>query len=211
MGTQPPATKEETCDDAVTFGVSAEQLVENTLGEGGGGRLLFKNVAEHQGASLDLSVTDASGEARYEGDGFSTYLPDDREYTGVYRDAVRIAIDNDGNKKPRKYIFRFKFTDSQSGADVTLPLFPIPFYDIDGKGETIMACNAQAAITSDRTRLVETYSESPPCYTHSSTSKGKEVNLPDDFDSLNRNQKRQSVTYVYRSTGEWDISVNLGK
>merc|ERR1712224_729332 len=34
--TAAPASKEETCEDALTFGVSTENLVENTLGGGAG-------------------------------------------------------------------------------------------------------------------------------------------------------------------------------
>jgi hypothetical protein len=49
--TAAPASKEETCENSMTFQISSDSLAENTLGETDG-RLLFKSVAEHNGAVL---------------------------------------------------------------------------------------------------------------------------------------------------------------
>jgi hypothetical protein len=201
--TPAPASKEETCQDGITFDLS--NLVENTLGSttaGAPGRLLFKNVVDHEGRSLDLTVTDASKDLNYMGLDISAFEPDGRDYTGSYKGAGRIAFD-----KPGKYMFRFRLTDSRTGDLAKLPLFPLAMYDIDGRGELITACNVASAFTSDPTGLQEKYAE--PCYHHSSTK--KEVNIPQDFESLTANQKKQSVTYVYRNTGEWDIGVRLSE
>jgi hypothetical protein len=180
-------------------------LVENTLGSataGAPGRLLFKNVIEVEGSSLDLSVTDASNDLKYMGQELSTFEPDSRDYTGAYKGAGRIAFDG-----PGKYMFRFKLTDSQTGDMTRLSLFPLALYDVDGKGERITACNVAGVITDEDTTLVERYDA--PCYHHIAMK--KEVNIPQDFESLTPNQKKQSVTYVYRNTGEWDIGVTLNE
>jgi len=193
--TQATASKEETCNSGVSL--VFDTLVENTFGQDNG-RLLFKNVAGHEGQSLDLIITDAA--ANYPAAGFDAFGPDERGYTGVIKTAARIAVDEAG-----KYMLRFKLADSTTGDDAKLPLFPFVFYDLDGSGEAVMACNVAGVITHEDTTLTEKFDD--PCYHHLSPS--KEVNLPRDFESLTLNQKKQSVTYVYRNTGVWDIGFNV--
>jgi hypothetical protein len=179
--------------------MSLERLTENTLGNPGG-RLLFADTIEIDGVSLDLSVTDASNESQYAGKGFSTFKPDARNYTGSFLGAGRISIDQAG-----QYMFRFKFTESGSGAPAKLPLFPVTFYDNDGGAEKVTACNVEAAILDPDTNLDETFSDG--CYTHMSPN--KEVNLPGDWDDLSGNQRRVSVSYLYKDTAEFDIGLSL--
>lgn len=181
------------------FDMSLERLTENTLGKPGG-RLLFKNTVEVDGVSLDLTVTDVSGESQYAGKGLSTFPGDARNYTGSFLDAGRIAIDQAG-----KYMFRFKFTDSESGAPATLPMFPVTFFDNDGGAEQVTACNVEAAILDPETNLDEKFADG--CYTHKAPN--KEVNLPGNWDDLSGNQRRVSVSYLYKNTGQFDIGLSL--
>jgi hypothetical protein len=183
--------------------LSTDRLALNTLGASNGveaGKLVFRNVASNEGASLDLTVTDASGAEDYKDQGYSAFQQDQRKYTGAYKDAGRIAFDKNG-----KFVFRFKLTVSGTGANATLPLFPVTFYDIDGKGEMLTACNVAGVIKDPNSDLVERQDE--PCYHH--FAYGREVNLPADFEHLTQNQAKQTVTYVYRNSGEWDIRVAL--
>jgi hypothetical protein len=198
-----PATPEETCQDGLTFELSSEKLVENTIGKkkaSNGGRMLFKGVLTYEGRSLDLSVTDASGEPSYATQARKRFRPDSRGYTGAYKDAGRIAVDKSG-----MYMFRFAFLDSQTGEQVKLPLFPFALYDVDGHGESVGTCNAAGAITHNETKLGEYFFDN--CYTH--VSRAHETNIPRDFESLTARQKKKSVTYVYRNTGSWDVGLNL--
>jgi len=202
--TQAPASKEETCKNGLVFELRSESLVENTLGskteDAKAGRMLFKNVIEHNGQSLDLSVTDVARDLKYMGRDLTSYEADRRDYTGLIRGAGRIAFDKPGN-----YMFRFRFTNSETGNSVKLPLFPFALYDVDGKGERVTACNVAGVITHNETTLEERYSA--PCYHH--IAMYKEVKIPVNFESLTVNQKKQTVTYVYRNTGEWDLQVKL--
>jgi hypothetical protein len=198
--TAKPATKDETCKNGLTFELSSESLVENTLGQKKEGRLLFENVLEYQGRSLDLSVNDAAEDKKYENLGRTKYSSDRREYTGEYKGAGRIAFD-----KPGRYMFRFTFLDHQTGDETKLPLFPFVLYDVDGKGEAIGACGVAGVTTHPQTGLIER--ETGGCYHHIST--GKEVNIPQDFESLTPNQKKMTVMYMYRNTGSWDLGVTL--
>jgi hypothetical protein len=195
-----PATKDETCKDGLTFELSSEKLVENTLGKNNKGRMLFKNVLEYEGRSVDLSVTDVAKEPAYVNVGRRKYRADSRGYTGAYKDAGRVAFD-----KPGLYMLRFMMLDSETGEETKLSLFPFVFYDIDGIGESVSACGASGAITHDDTALTERNARG--CFHHVSTK--KEANTPTDFESLTANQKKVSVTYMYRNTGSWDIGVSL--
>jgi len=204
--TQIPPTPTEVCNDALALEFSPANLVENTLGDNLAGRLLFKNVVTYMGHAVDMSVTDASNDLQYLGKthstNFETYTSDNREYTGVYKDAARIAVD-----RPGDYAFKFAFTDSETGAPVELPMFPLTIFDIDGVGEKIRACHVAGVIGYKDSALKERYFEG--CYTH--FSKGKEVNLPKDFEVLTHNQKKQSITYVYKDRSEFFIEVLLEK
>jgi hypothetical protein len=191
-----PATKKETCQDGLKFELSADRLVENTLGKKENGRMIFQNVLEHEGRSVDLWVTDDSADRiRYK-----AFVPDSRNYTGAYKTAGRISFDSAG-----EYLLKFTMVDSETKKLVKLPLIPFTLYDIDGKGETVTSCNVAKVITDEKTRLVERYDE--PCYSH--VAGGREVNIPADFDILTVNQKRQTVTYVYRNRASWDLGVTL--
>jgi hypothetical protein len=198
--TAAPATKEEACKNGLTFELSSDSLVENTLGKKKKGRMLFKGVLEYEGRSVDLSVTDVAKDPKYNNLGRRKYKADRRGYTGEYKGAGRVAFD-----KPGLYVLRFMMLDSKTGKETKLPLLPFVMYDVDGKGESITACGSAGAITHDDTSLTER--ESQGCFYHTSTK--KEANIPTDFDSLTPNQKKVSVTYMYRNTGSWDIGVTL--
>lgn len=192
-----PATKEEACQDGLTFELT--NLAENTLGSEGG-RMLFNNVLTYQGRSLDLSVTDVAAEPAYANQGRTAFSRDNRDYTGLYKDAGRIAVD-----KPGLYMFRFTFLDSELGEQVQLPLFPFSIYDIDGQKESVGGCNLAGVITAEGSKLTEYFLDN--CYSHISLS--HESNIPQDFESLTPRQKKKSVTYVYRNTAVWDVAVTL--
>jgi hypothetical protein len=159
--------------------------------------MLFKKVLEHEGRSVDLSITDdSSGRGSY-----SEFKADSRDYTGAYKTAGRLAFDSTGD-----YLLKFTMLDSQTGKPVKLPLVPMTLYDVDGKGEIVTSCNVAKVILDENTQLHERYDE--PCYSHVSVQ--KEVNIPADFDRMTPRQKKQTVTYVYRNTASWDLGVKLG-
>jgi hypothetical protein len=199
---QTPATKEETCENGLTFELSEEQLQENTLGKQKDGRMLFKNVLQHQGRSIDLSITDAATAPRYILNGYDKFVPDKREYTGAYKNAGRLSFETTGN-----FVFRFTMLDSQSGEPAKLPLFPVAIYDIDGRGELVTACNVAALIKHEKSRLIERHEGQ--CSSH--LSRKKEVNIPADFDSLTLNQKKHSITLVYKNTASWDLAIRVSR
>jgi hypothetical protein len=198
--TQAPASKEETCKNGLTFELSSDSLIENTLGKKKDGRMLFKKALVYEGRSVDLSVTDVANEPKYSNLGRRKYRADSRGYTGEYKGAGRVAFD-----KPGMYMLRFKMLDSETGEETKLPLFPFVLYDVDGIGEAVGACDTAGFVTHKDTSL--TTRESQGCVFHASTK--KEANIPVDFESLTPNQKKVSVTYMYRNTGSWDIGVTL--
>jgi len=199
--TQGPASKEETCKNGLTFELTEDRLKENTLGKKENGRLLYKNILSHEGRTIDLSVTDAAGAPKYNGGRLQGFKPDSRNYTGAYKTAGRIAFEQAG-----RYMLRFTFLDTDSGKPVKLPLFPFSLFDIDGKGEIVSVCNVAAVILAEDSNLIERQDER--CYSHISTK--NEVNIPGDFDSLTKRQKKHTVTYVYRDSASWDLGVTLG-
>lgn len=149
-----------------------------------------------------MSIYDAAKEPQYANSNqetFSVYTPDKQGRTGEFKSAVRVAYD-----EPGTYALKFELTDSETGKPVKLPLFPLNFYDIDGDGESVKACGV-ADVIGANTSLRETFADG--CYTHS--AQGREVNLPKDLNHLTPNQKKQSITYVYKDTSEWYIEFSL--
>jgi hypothetical protein len=186
--------------------------MENTLGQDEASpRLFFKKVVTTRlngvERSLDMSITDASSEPEntytktnaIDGSPFTKYTADTRQLTGVYLATARIGIDNPGT-----YVFRFAFTDTDTGEPVNIPMAPLTFYDIDGAGEVVATCDATSLIGIDTALTEET---SNGCYVHS--AKGREVNLPRNFESLSGPQKAQSITYVYTDKQYWDVQFHL--
>jgi hypothetical protein len=196
-----PVTKEETCNDGLTFELTSDNLVENTLGVYKKGRMLFKKVLEYEGRFVDLSVTDAAKKPEYSNAGRRKYKVDSRGYTGEYKGAGRVAFDT-----PGLYMLRFQILDSETGEETKLSLFPFTFYDVDGQGEAVSACNV-AGLTHDDTALTERDDTHHGCVHFVSTK--KEANIPTDFESLTLNQKKVAVTFMYRNTGSWDVGVAL--
>jgi hypothetical protein len=204
----PPSVENRTCEKSVEFDMTLELLTENTLGHRDG-RLLFSHTVDIDGVSIDLSVTDASKLPEYHGE-YSVFKKDARKYTGSFMGAGRIAIDD-----PGEYMFRFTFTETESGAPAKLPLFPVTFYDNDGGSEQISACNVEATILDPETNLEEIKSwkldeetgKTTRCYTYKSPS--KEVNLPSDWDDLSGNQRKVAVSYLYKDTGVFDIGLTI--
>jgi hypothetical protein len=198
--TAKPASKEETCKNGLSFELTSDSLVENTLGKKDDGRMLFKKVLEYEGRSVDLSVTDAAKDSKYSNADVTKFSADRRGYTGEYKGAGRLAFDDAG-----LYMLRFTMLDSETGEETKLPLFPVVLYDIDGKGESIAACGAAGAITHEDSALSER--EAQGCFYH--VSRKKEVATPTDFDSLTPRQKKVVVTYMYRNTASWDFGITL--
>jgi hypothetical protein len=199
---------------SIIIATTFEHLTENTLGTNvANPRLFFKNVATtiKNGVekSLDLTITDASKQGMYangyattnviDGSPFSTYVPDSRELTGVYLATARIGIDDPGT-----YVFRFTITDSDTGTVVKVPMVPLTFYDIDGVGETVATCDATSLIELDSALEAK---DGNGCFVHA--AKGKEVNLPQNFEDLSSPQKRSSITHVYTDKAYWDVQFHL--
>jgi len=137
------------------------------------------------------------------GQAFSKYNRDTRNNTGSYLGTARIGID-----APGSYVFKFVLTDSVTGDPTPLPLFPLVFYDLDGKGEAVGTCDASSVIGfGSKLSAKEIQGLGTRCYTHSST--GREVNLPSDFEDLSAPQKMASVTYVFTKKAHWYIQVRL--
>merc|ERR1712194_821879 len=72
----------------------------------------------------------------------------------------------------------------------------------------VTACNVAKVIMYEgngKNGLIQR--EDGQCYNHVASK--KEVNIPQNFESLTPNQKKQSVTYVYKNTASWEIGITL--
>lgn len=220
-----PPNSEQTCDLASTLLTTIKTLKVNTLGmDVESPKLHFKDVVvlseslkkkdEYKERKWDLIVEDASQKPRYVNNpeknlvselynaqgGLKKYVRDERNFTGTYSGTIRIGLDNPGS-----YVFRITLVDSETGEPSPLPLFPLTFYDVDGEGEIVSTCDA-AQVISLNSKLEEE-SEDGGCFAH--RAKGREVNLPTNFEDLTKTQASQSVTYVYSNKASFDIQLHM--
>jgi hypothetical protein len=185
--------------------------VSNTLAGtsyyGGGGAMKIINVAPETGNRVDLYITDKKGNfdlsssrsktGYYAGSWMSSKTG---IYTkgGVELGALRIAME-----KATEYEFQFELKN-EAGEPVTLPEFPLAFYDMDYY-EYVEACGAAGTALHTNTNLRTT--SSGGCVKFSAGYKSAES--PSDFDHPTDDQAKASASFIYKDTSSWSMKFGL--
>jgi len=165
------------------------------------------NVAPEMGNRVDLYITDKKGnfdftsakaKSGYSAGSWMSSKTGIYTKGGVELGALRIAME-----KATEYEFQFELKN-EAGELVTLPEFPLAFYDMDYY-EYVEACGAAGTALHANTNLKKT--REGGCVKFSSGYKSAES--PDDFDHPTDDQAQASASFIYKDTSSWTMKFGL--
>lgn len=165
------------------------------------------NVAPETGKRVDLYISDKKGnfdkssasyKSGYSAGSWMTGRTGMYTKNGVEHGALRIAME-----KAQEYEFLFELKN-EAGEPVTLPEFPLAFYDMDYY-EYVEACGAAGTALHSSSKLRQ---ENPPgCVKFAAGYASAES--PDDFDHLTTDQAQASASFIYKDTSSWTMKFGL--
>lgn len=129
------------------------------------------------------------------------------KYNGVHSTPGAGVI---GSLRRGAYKFRFTLLSTRTQRPTKVGYLPLTFYDIDGGYETTHTCDAVAAVTHKDGGLEGGCSKAlfgRTCCKHKGFE--KEIVSPSNWDRLSLDQKKGSVTYVFKDVSTFEFKYEI--
>jgi len=202
----------ELCAEGLELRFYASKMKYNNLG-GVGPKfgdpeiIHWQDVLTFNGQSVDAIAEDLGGQygalnrdytCRQGGNGWMGWTG--KQFAGYFNGA-------DGEKGPGQvgalhqgsFKLKFKFVYSGTQTPVTLPIFSMTFYDVDGGHEFAGSCDASNAIVNYPTTVQGDCDAD--CCNHAGGP--NEVRSPSDYENLDLAAKEATITYVFKDKSEF--------